>query len=194
VRWWVAFGFAAALAGCDRLWGLFPLHELPPAVDATTSDVPPPQACPSEYSVTLPTSTSKYRVETSFGQEWTVAANSCEDDSIAAGSYTHLLVLTDLTEWSELLEVVGRPPDYLWIGYHDRITAEKFEWVTAEATAEYPPMMPPWEPANPDHMGPGCVTYRPGTGQFAAELADGDCNSTRGFICECDGYPDLHRR
>ena len=195
MRWWLAFGFAAALGGCDRLWGLFPLHEIEPTFDATLIDAPPPMACPGTYTLTLPGSTSRYRIEATRAAVWTGAANACESESTTPGSYTHLWVISSLDEFQAFNQATPPPPSDLWIGYADRSLDGIFEWVTAEATAVYVPMLPPWKSDNPDHSGPGCVTYRAGSDPSVREIADNDCESAaRLYICECDGYADLHRR
>jgi hypothetical protein len=193
VRWLAVAAFASPLAGCDRLWGLFPTVEQPGSVDAITIDLPPPQACPSTYAMGLPPhiSTSLYRIELAKPAEWYKAADICGEENKTAGSFTHLVVLSNDSERDQLAPYV---PDSgkIWIGYSDVFADNQFEWVTAEDTHGYPTFGgPPWEQDDPDKLGPGCITLRSGR---PATIGDTTCTDPEPFICECDGYADLPDR
>jgi hypothetical protein len=186
VRWFATLAFAGSLAGCDRVWGLFPLYESTAADASMTDGVI--DGCPPAYSVTIPSNTSKYRVETAVTLGWTEAAEACRANQLTGSArHTHLLVVSNVLELDELANRIPAPERDVWVGSRDLDRDGVFTWVTNEPVPDYPPMQPPWDTDQPDKQGVGCADYR-STGSLSAALGDSTCEDAQGYICECDAY------
>ncbi|HSD86026.1 MAG TPA: C-type lectin domain-containing protein [Kofleriaceae bacterium] len=177
-----------ALAGCDGAFGL--LHVYPPEDAPAGGDTAPdaprirpdgePANCPADYTTTLVTTASRYKLVTTTA-DWATAAAMCAANS--TGAHTHLMVLSAPEEWEELRAQAGTMVMVdTWIGFSDRVTEGTFQWVTAEPN-QYAQMymMTPWEIDQPDGDG-DCGEIR----MASAALHDKDCANTDPYICECD--------
>ena len=83
----------------------------------------------------------------------------------------------------------------VWIGYWDvSVFDDVFEWVTPESALNLTFKLPPWDTDDPDRVGAGCVTFRNTNSGSPGLIGDKSCLNTFAWLCECDGYEDLHRR
>jgi hypothetical protein len=187
---------AATSAGCELLFPLDgddgpppPSDGAPPPGDGPGSDGPGPAGdartdaalpvgCPPQY---VPVGETWYRFEVATSRPWPEAADVCANDQPLAGPgwYTHLAVISETTEQTQLLAHVGSTP-WVWIGYSDRNTENLFQWVTLED----PTAMPMWLPGQPDNGSGDQNCVRLG----AAGLDDNFCTVSHPYVCECDAF------
>jgi hypothetical protein len=158
------------VCGCDQVFGL----SRPP-------DAPGP--CPPTYTIELPSSPSRYRINDQ-GTTWDAAEADCANDTLGL---SHLAVIDTDAERRELAaEVLSS----LWIGLTDRITEDSFLWVTVQGPAP-PASGGPWGPGQPDDQtgAQDCVRIQ-GANDDATFYDDGECASKFSFACECDSLPE----
>jgi hypothetical protein len=172
---------AMSLAGCDTAFGLGDISVPPDA----------PALCPAEYTITVPSSESQYRLAPTR-TNWTAAMQDCVDDQIGPSSrFTHLVVLGSGEEYTEIVAMAGGP---FWIGLTDRATIETFVWVTDEDTQGYPPATgEPWGLNQPDNNGGGCVDVED-TSSLDPGWHDRKCDGALvayASFCECDPFPAI---
>ncbi len=156
------------------------------SLDVPGPDVPGPDAfdpivCPATYTISLPSTTSRYRLD-SGGLDWTQANAACVADQVSPKGFTHLVVFADRQEQTELEAIV----DDVWVGYSDRVVEGTFLAVTSEPIGNYvQPGSPAWAAGEPNHQtaAENCVEII-----LEGGLNDNDCANTRMSVCECDGY------
>jgi hypothetical protein len=186
-----------SVSGCDIFLGIHePLHatrdaSVRPDVAAAKPDAKPdaafdPATCPSGYGVTLPSSTSKYRL---IATTATISVHhaDCKDDLAGA---THLIALQTAAEATELGNAVAGSSVRVWVGLIQKPTATtpSTDWFVL--TGE---MLPAnlWDVAEPEDAGGG----ENGAEQIAfvepatRKLKDDNSGKTYHAMCECDGRP-----
>lgn len=190
------------LAGCDRLFGLSHVDHVPSdappdsSIDAASitdatddggSDDGGPK-CPPSYGLQRPSSMSRYRYQAT-STTWDAAEAACAADSTGG---THLVVLDDDTERSELITMLAQRgiTASVWIGLTDRTTEGNYRWVTAQEVGSPPLTTPPWAAGQPDDQNgtQDCVRIEGATGGSPGFFDDGECSSSFQYVCECDGY------
>jgi hypothetical protein len=200
----LVLGALIFVTGCDALFGLTHVRaDAPGAGDdddgAVLTDGPtdaPPDAMVDAYvqktcaqlgyNLTIGGSTSRYR---SLGQttaDWVTAEADCEDDAAAANNvHTHLAVIGDDTEGSNVFSQVVFSAGDFWVGLSDRKSSNNFKWVTDESTGGYPPLtQPPWGTGEPSGgAGEDCVIISP-----ADHFFDKTCTEPKFYACECDSH------
>lgn len=170
------------LAGCDQLFGLDEVT----ARDAAPGE--PMLACPAGYDLQSTISPSRYRSVQTL-TTWDTALLDCNGD----GERTHLLVLSDETERTDVLALLATRGETssIWIGLSDRNIEDEFFWVTAEPVG-IPPLRqtPPWSAGQPDNFSGNqdCVSIVGAAGQGAGLFDDGTCDSNYHYVCECDAW------
>jgi hypothetical protein len=154
----------------------------PPAgTDAPGPDAFDPSACPATYTISLPSTTSRYRIA-SDGLEWTQANAACVADQASPKGFTHLVVFADRQEQTELEAIV----DDVWVGYSDGVVEGMFLATTSEPIGDrVAPGSTAWASGEPNHQTAteDCVEII-----LEGGLNDNDCTNTRMFVCECDAY------
>ena len=150
-------------------------------VEAPRPDAFDPIVCPTTYTISLPSTTSRYRL-VSGGLDWTAAATACAADQASPRGSTHLVVFAARQEQIDLEAIV----DDVWAGYSDRVTEGVFLAVTDEPIGGYvADGSPAWAPGEPNHQSAAedCAEII-----LEGGLNDNDCSITRAFVCECDAY------
>jgi Lectin C-type domain len=147
---------------------------------AARPDAFDPGVCPPTYTISLPSTTSRYRLASS-GLDWTTANGTCAADQTSPKGFTHLVVFADRQEQTDLEAIVGD----VWVGYSDRISEGTFLATTSEPIGDYVALhSPAWAAGEPNA----------GVNEDCAEiileggLNDNNCALTRMYVCECDGY------
>lgn len=145
----------------------------------TPKDAPPPPNCPPGYA---DNNGRVIKVNTT-PMQWASAQQTCLSERGNAILHTHLIVIGDETERSQVGALLSTP---FWIGLTARITPGKFIWVTNE-TSSYPPASGgPWASGEPSTSnGDDCVIQL-GNDDFDATI----CTSLYQFVCECDAFPN----
>jgi hypothetical protein len=149
--------------------------------DAPGADAFDPSVCPTTYAISLPSTTSRYRLA-SGGLDWTHAIDACVADQTSPKGFTHLVVFTKRQEQTELEAIVGD----VWVGYSDRLVEGEFRATTLEPIGNYvAPSSPAWAFGEPNHQ-----TTAENCDEVILEggLNDNNCANTRMFVCECDSY------
>jgi hypothetical protein len=197
--------YLVASTGCDALFGLTPVpgpgsgnHDAmidsPSMRPADAAVDGPPDAYVQKtclqlgYTITI--GTSHYRSLGMVTATWTDAEADCEDDASSANMYrTHLVVLSNDVEASNVYSmVIGSAGDF-WVGLSDRVVANNFKWVTNEPTG-YPPANTgaPWATGEPSGgAGEDCVRDN-----SSVNMYDTICDNSRFYACECDLYAPIH--
>jgi hypothetical protein len=141
-----------------------------------------PALCPAAYANFAG---HKYLHNTT-NTDWPTAQAMCLADQVANSSlYTHLAVVGDAAELGVIQNFTTT--GNVWIGFSDRALEGTFVWVTAEATAGYPPATgAPWASTEPTGgAGEDCAFESP-----TGTLSDALCTATYDFVCECDTSQD----
>ena len=150
-------------------------------VDAPGPDAFDPRVCPPTYTISLSSTTTRYRLA-SGGLGWKQAIDACVADQTSPKGFTHLVVFADRQEQTELEAIVGD----VWVGYSDRIVEGAFRATTLEPIGDYVvPNSPAWAFGEPNQQttGEDCLEII-----LEGGLNDNDCANTRMFVCECDAY------
>jgi hypothetical protein len=166
----------AALTGCQLVFG--PLDQAP--ADGSTNDVrddAPDPSCPESYDVAA--GASQYRrVLTTL--TWAAAEKLCRDDLLGS---THLAVPDDLLELELLASQIS--PSAAWVGVARDLNTQAIKSAFVEVTGD-PADVTLWAVGQPDNAGGRELTAAI---QSQSQLADFNFDTTRAFICECDGKP-----
>jgi len=176
VRWaWLAI---LGLAGCDKLFSLNHVDELPP--DATL-------VCPTNY-VELEGQSSRYRYIPT-PQEWQKANDDCNNDREAS---THLVVLQSVDEILAVRTLVTDVINFqLHVGYARNTVkaggnAQVFYAVTGETLDYEAPEWVLWHSTEPNNVGDAeTIVFI----EDAKQLMDGNPLNKNRYVCECDGRP-----
>lgn len=177
--------------GCRQLFGLDELAEPaatddasgPGDADAAAADSArdggDEVGCPATYTLAIPSSTSSYRHVTNQAVPFTSASSRC----VADGINTHLIVLSDQAELTEIN--AATTGSVRWVGLSDRVTDTIYLPVSTETPGFPPDTGPPWASGEPMVSDNDCVSL----------TADGtlipiSCGNGRNFICECDTFPN----
>ena len=167
------------VAGCGRF-------EFAPVADAVVTDS---EGCPPSYQVSLPSSTSRYRV-ISENQLMRVHYDACKGDATVG---THIVALDDLTEMTELDDVLQGVPAPMFGRFYVGVvqlagsSTVAAGWIDITGRSHDPTL---WKPGEPDD-GDGTENA---VEQLAVigptgQLADVSGGTPYGAICECDGLP-----
>jgi hypothetical protein len=150
------------------------------APDAVAFD---PTMCPASYTVTIPSTNTRYRYASSF-LDWPDANADCVNDLNASIAFTHLAVFSTQQEHDEIAALF----EGFSVGFSDRVTEGTMLAVTLEPLGNYLMLGgPAWFPGEPNNQGgvESCVHMKLEDG-----LNDADCTIVRDHLCECDGYAD----
>ncbi len=182
---WRAVWFA--LVGCGRI-AFDPTGPSP--LDAPGADVAPlfdPSACPATYSMSVPSTLSRYRLVLT-GTDWLTANSDCVDDQIQPAGFTHLAVIGSEPERLELEAMFAEDP---WIGMSDRLVESSFLPITLEDIGTYAaPGSSAWHPGEPNEQGgEDCLHLKTEGG-----LNDVGCTTFHFHLCECDAYANTSSR
>jgi hypothetical protein len=143
-----------------------------------------PALCPASYDRTIPNSEHRYRVN-STPLMFEEAAAACVADTATSDAYTHLVVLSDLDEFSAITPFSGGG----WVGLTDRRTEGDFVPITLENVDGYGMAgTSVWALNEPNNSGDeDCTQVKTFT---PPELNDMLCALPLESLCECDDFPD----
>src|SRR5262245_44151063 len=200
------------LAGCDKTFGL--LYVGPAPIDAPLDDGPvdmpvdgpvdgavdgpvdAPRACPATYSLMIGSSNSRYR-HIALDAPWNTAQTLCLNDEMGITRHTHLVVLSNETERTQLfaaLKTAGLTKN-VWIGLTDIKNEGTFRWVTAQSVGVPPNgQNPPWAAGQPDNNsttpgGQDCVRMIAPNAMDEGRYDDVEGIANFELVCECDDFP-----
>jgi hypothetical protein len=160
-----------------------------PGIDASVFD---PATCPSTYSITISSSTSRYAIRTSLSSFW-MHHTACKADLAGA---THLLVPSSAQELLEVMgatETMAAGEDEFFVGVAQDISvasATDVGWTNLDGSATNPAL---WLSPLPfdsdgneaDHDANVAVVSR-----MYAKLGDASgAAAASPALCECDGKP-----
>lgn len=154
--------------------------------DPAASDAGPTTSCPETYTVTLPSTGSRYRVTASVGLPADHQAQ-CAQDLPGA---THLVVLDTFTEMNELdavLQASPAPPrDRYYVGAIQRAAQSTLDAGWLLYTGEpVPPEL--WSTGEPDDLDDVEDGLESDAVMALGRLVDVSGTSEYGAVCECDG-------